>query len=93
MHVISVFLAFLFLIPASSAFSASWDYSSHSIPIEEIQSGGPPKHGIPSLSSPKYVKAADADFMRDEEQVLGVYHNRIARAYMTARQNLSGPRS
>jgi hypothetical protein len=46
-------------------------------------SGGPPKDGIPALFSPKYVKAMNADFMRNEEGVLGVYRNGIARAYPT----------
>ena len=81
MKALAIILAFLFSIIPTSAPGAPWDYSKHSIPIQDIMSGGPPKDGIPALSSPKYVKAPDAGFMRDEEQVLGVYHNRVARAY------------
>ena len=81
MNIISVILFSLLLMSPASALGASWDYSKHSIPLEDIMSGGPPRDGIPALSSPKYVKASDAGFMRDEEQVLGVYHNRVARAY------------
>ncbi len=61
----------------------SWDYSRHSIPMEEIVSGGPPKDGIPALMKPKFVPSRDVDFMREDEQVLGVYRNGIARAYPT----------
>ena len=81
MKIISIILVFLFTLSPLSAFSGSWDYSKHSVPIEDIMSGGPPKDGIPALSSPKYVKAMNADFMRDSEHVLGVYLNGIARAY------------
>jgi hypothetical protein len=61
----------------------SWDFSNHIVPLEDIRSGGPPKDGIPALTSPQYVKAQDADYMRDDEQVLGVYLNGVARAYPT----------
>ena len=81
MNAISVILFSLILMFPISAFSASWDYSRHSVPIEDIMSGGPPRDGIPALSSPKYVKAMNADFMQHQEMVLGVYHNNVARAY------------
>lgn len=60
-----------------------WDFSRHSIPVDDIMSGGPPKDGIPALTEPKFIKAAKADFMREDDQVLGVYLNGIARAYPT----------
>jgi hypothetical protein len=63
--------------------AADRDFSRHSIPLDEIQSGGPPKDGIPALTDPKHVPAAKADFMREEEQVLGVFLNGVARAYPT----------
>ena len=63
--------------------NASWDLKKHSVPLKDIMSGGPPKDGIPALFSPKYVKAMKVDFMHNEEGVLGVYRNGIARAYPT----------
>jgi hypothetical protein len=60
-----------------------WDFSKHSIPLDEIKGGGPPRDGIPALTNPKYVPAAKADYMREEEQVLGVLFNGIVRAYPT----------
>lgn len=51
------------------------------IPEKEIFSGGPPKDGIPSLDNPKFIKAAQAHFLHDEDQVLALKRNGIAKAY------------
>ncbi len=61
----------------------NWDFNKHAIPLEEIESGGPPKDGIPALFDPKYVTAKNATFMQPGERVLGVELNGIARAYPT----------
>lgn len=60
---------------------ASWDFSKATINVGEIMSGGPPRDGIPALTSPKSVAATEANFMRDDEQVLGVFLNGAAMAY------------
>lgn len=78
-RIISILLLVL-LLPAAAG---SWDYSKHSIPIDDILSGGPPKDGIPALLNPSFVPAKDAQFMRSDEQVLGVYLNGVARAFPT----------
>lgn len=72
---------FLLLLPFGAW--AEWNFSQHAIPLEEIQSGGPPKDGIPALTEPRYVTAANADFMRPDEQVIGVALNGVIRAYPT----------
>ena len=77
MHYILVFL-FVFLI-VTPVFS--WNYEQHSIPIEEIISGGPPKDGIPALTNPNYVPAQKASFLREDDQVIGTVINGEARAY------------
>lgn len=51
------------------------------VPRDEIQSGGPPKDGIPALRAPKVVSSADADFLRDEDLVVGFQQGDDARAY------------
>src|SRR5260370_17290663 len=38
-----------------------FDVTRHVIRLEEIQSGGPPKNGIPALDHPPFVNASDAD--------------------------------
>jgi len=78
---ISALLLILMLFPLAAV--AEWDFSKHSIPLDEIKGGGPPRDGIPALTNPKYVPAAKADFMREEEQVLGVNLGGVARAYPT----------
>lgn len=75
-------LAAMFLMLPLAA-QAQWDFSRHSIPLDEIVSGGPPRDGIPALTDPKYVPADKADYMRADEQVLGVFLDGVARAYPT----------
>jgi hypothetical protein len=70
------------MLGASVAF-ADWDFSNHAIPLADIQSGGPPRDGIPALTEPSYLTAAQADFMQDEDQVIGVNLNGVIRAYPT----------
>ena len=74
---LSLLIALLVAQPAIGA----WDYSKHSIDVEQIISGGPPKDAIPALLNPKFVAGQRADFMRADEQVLGAVINGIARAY------------
>jgi hypothetical protein len=68
-------------LPASAL--SDWDYSRRSIDIDKIQSGGPPRDGIPALFEPKTLPAKWVDFLDEDDQVLGVVHNGIARAYPT----------
>ena len=51
------------------------------VPQEEILSGGPPKDGIPAILAPKFLKAAVADFLKPEDQVIGVATGGQAKAY------------
>jgi len=44
----------------------------HSIPLDEILSGGPPKDGIPSIDKPKFISIRDADEWLKEENELGL---------------------
>ena len=70
----------LFLL-CHNAFAAPWDFERHSIPTDEIISGGPTRDGIPALMSPKYVASDQAAFLREDDQVIGVIINEQARAY------------
>jgi hypothetical protein len=76
------FLSMLLLLLPIGAWP-EWDFAKHAIPLDEIQSGGPPKDGIPALTEPRYVAAAKADFMGTDEQVIGVDLNGVVRAYPT----------
>jgi hypothetical protein len=56
-----------------------------SIPEEDLR--GHPLYkvlapdAIPAIDDPRFVPAAQADFMKDEEPVLGVFHGGVAKAY------------
>jgi len=44
----------------------------HSIPLNEILSGGPGKDGIPSIDNPKFVSVGEATFLNDSDPGLGL---------------------
>ncbi len=51
------------------------------VPLQMIQSGGPPRDGIPALSRPGFISAGEAEFLEPRDRVLGVSLNGITRAY------------
>ncbi len=53
----------------------------HIIPLDEIKDGGPPKDGIPSIDTPKFVQASQAQFLKDDDLVIGLRLNGETRAY------------
>lgn len=59
----------------------AFDYSTSAIDSREIISGGPGKDGIPSLTSPEFIKALDADYMKETDKVIGVTIGGKAKAY------------
>jgi hypothetical protein len=56
----------------------------HSIPLEEISSGGPPRDGIPALMNPQFLSADKADFLSPQDRVLGIQGTHQAKAYPIA---------
>jgi hypothetical protein len=58
------------------------DFSRHTVPLEEIVSGGPPKDGIPAIDRPRFETVKEADqWLEDREPVILVEHAAEARAY------------
>jgi hypothetical protein len=54
----------------------------HSVPLEEIVSGGPPKDGIPSIDDPKFITIdAAKSFLNDKEPGISISMNGINRFY------------
>lgn len=51
------------------------------IPKREIHMGGPPRDGIPAINQPQFVEATNASDIYEDDYVLGVYWNGIAKAY------------
>ncbi len=60
---------------------AGFDLSRHSVPTEEILSGGPSKDGIPAITKPKLVPADKADFLGPDDLVIGIVVGDQPRAY------------
>lgn len=58
-----------------------FDVSTATIPRDEIQSGGPPRDGIPSIDKPKFVPASAASFLQDNDDIVGLNVGAEPRAY------------
>lgn len=58
-----------------------FDISNAVIPQDEILRGGPPKDGIPAISEPTLIEAAQADFLKADDRIVGIRIGGIARAY------------
>ena len=75
----------LFIIPDLYAQKFNgWktDLSKHSINLNELRSGGPPKDGIPSIDNPRFTDPDNADsWMDSDEPVIAFEYNGNARAY------------
>lgn len=80
---VRLLLVILLMFTTPVLVNAEWDFSRSSIDVADIMSGGPPKDGIPALTDPAFIPAAEAGFMRDDEQILGVFLNGVAKAYPT----------
>jgi hypothetical protein len=72
--------------PREDTVSALENATDDSLPAplidpDELLSGGPPPDGIPAIDEPKFVRAATATFLEDDEPVLAIEVDREARAY------------
>jgi hypothetical protein len=68
-------------LPAGSG-QKPFDATRHLIPLDQIQSGGPPKDGIPALDHPAFVRAPEADRnLKGDDMILGVEFAGVAKAY------------
>jgi hypothetical protein len=64
--------------------TAGWetDFSRHTVPLSEFQSGGPGKDGIPSIDTPQFVAVEEAgDRLAEREPVIELELGGVARAY------------
>jgi hypothetical protein len=64
--------------------TAGWktDFGRHSVPLEEITSGGPPRDGIPPIDQPRFISPAEAGaWLKENEPVIAFELNSDARAY------------
>jgi hypothetical protein len=73
---------------AIAAVPADWrtewprtDFANAAVPLHEIQSGGPPQDGIPSIDRPRFRIAAQHRGLDAQEPVIGLVVGVDARAY------------
>lgn len=75
----------LFILLGLLILLSGFDTTRHSIPLDEIRPGGPPKNGIPSIDRPRFLSAKDAPAeIKPGDRVLGLTLNGEARAYPIA---------
>jgi len=69
--------------PAPDELRIGWktDFAKHSVPFDEIRSGGPGKDGIPAIDAPQFVSVDDAGFLEDREPVIALEVDGDVRAY------------
>ncbi len=59
-----------------------FDVTRHLIPLAGIRGGGPPRDGIPALTDPAFISAAEADEkLKPSDLVIGVEFGGVAKAY------------
>lgn len=60
-------------VPGFSTTGWKTDFSIHSVPYNEIISGGPPRDGIPPIDDPKFVTPFEADaWLEDTEPLIAL---------------------
>jgi hypothetical protein len=78
---IVVVLAWLLVAQVSAQQLNGFDLSNARVPVDEILRGGPPRDGIPSIDSPRFVEASKIQGLHDKDGVMGVVRNGISKAY------------
>ncbi len=82
--ILSLLSALLLVMAASGAYARSlngFDLDDVLVKRKLIRSGGPPRDGIPSIDSPRFVEAGEADYLADSDRVLGVVIDGVTKAY------------
>jgi hypothetical protein len=68
---------------SSRPLEAGWetDFSKRAVPLNQFQSGGPGKDGIPPIDEPRFLAAAEVEFLEPQEPVIELVVRGEARAY------------
>jgi len=74
-------VVFAFVTFPAGPSRADWVMDPSSIDTDRIQSGGPPKDGIPAIMEPRFLAAGEARFLAGDDMVLGLAVAGEARAY------------
>lgn len=73
-------------LTAQSALEAYCSYNGFElnnveIPLTAVFQAGPGKEGVPSIENPQFLSSANTSYLADQDLVIGVYVNGIAKAY------------
>ncbi len=72
----------LFAVESASGVDKNgFDLSGSLVPASKILHGGPPRDGIPALFYPSFIGSLDADYLANDDRVLGVEVDGLAKAY------------
>ncbi|CCN36404.1 conserved hypothetical protein [Vibrio nigripulchritudo SFn27] len=74
---------FTLIIQANAYSLNGFELSDATIETSEILHGGPPRDGIPSIDEPNFIAASKVDYLQNDDIVLGVEIDGVARAYPT----------
>jgi len=76
----------LFISPehSESAQCRGFSIEDPLIPLEEILGGGPPRDGIPSIDSHKFILAAEADWLFPDSRIISLDIEGDTRVYPLA---------
>ncbi len=58
-----------------------FDLSDTLVPSAQIHHGGPPRDGIPAIDAPEFIDVDGVNFLADDDRVLGMNRNGVAKAY------------
>jgi Protein of unknown function (DUF3179) len=67
--------------PSVSAGSWKTDFDRHVVPLDQFQSGGPGKDGIPAIDDPRFLRVPKVDGVEPKEPVIELVVRGRARAY------------
>lgn len=80
-HLLLAGLSFATAVAAHAVQRNGFDLDGALVPQDEIMHGGPPRDGIPAIDQPKFLTADQARFLKDNDRVLGIRLDGIAKAY------------
>ena len=61
--------------------STGFNLDNAIVPKAQILSGGPPKDGIPAILKPNFIRAEQAAFLKEGDQIIGIVANGAAKAF------------
>ncbi len=59
----------------------AFDLTNLTLPAEAVRAGGPRKDGIPALTDPGFLDAAEAKFLKPQDRIIGIAWDGRAKAY------------